>query len=270
MPGSERSLLITGAYRERLAALTDRMGAYVASTWATVRIEDLDRSHDAWAAAVTVALEQAQRAGVNLTLAYLSAFVASETGRRVLEVPAYEASRAVGFDEHGQPLGEPLSKTLIGVKSLMKDGKTAGEALTQTGARAERLASGIVMAAPRTAMADQIESDPRIVGWRRVTGGGCGACLAAASHPYASEPMRVHAHCRCSQEPIVKDVPDRVPRESGPEIFARMSRAEQDKALGPTAAQAVRDGAVAWPDLIQTDPMNVGPDWISQAAVAAA
>jgi ApbE superfamily uncharacterized protein (UPF0280 family) len=98
-----------------------------------------------------------------------------------------------------------------------------------------------------------------------VTRGGCGACLAAAAHAYAHEPMRVHAHCHCTQEPIVRDVPDLAPRATGPEIFARMTRAEQDQALGPVAAEAVRDGSVAWPDLIHTDPMTVGPDWISQA-----
>jgi hypothetical protein len=60
----------------------------------------------------------------------------------------------------------------------------------------------------------------------------------------------------------------RAPRATGPEIFARMTRAEQDQALGPAAAEAVRDARwrpVAWPDLIHTDPMTVGPDWISQA-----
>jgi hypothetical protein len=269
VPASERSLRLTNTYRDRLAVLSDRISAYTATSWQHVTVRDLDRSHDEWLTSTVLTLEQAQRAGVALTLAYLASFIASETGQRALELPKYDPARAIGFGEDGQPLAVPLQKTLIGVKSLMKDGRSPEDALTETGHRAERLAAGAVMAAPRTTLADQVAEHPAIVGWRRVTRGGCGACLAAAAHAYADEPMRVHAHCHCSQEPIIRDVPDRFPRETGPEIFARMSRVEQDQALGSTAAQAVRAGAVAWPELIQTQPMTVGADWISQAPDAA-
>jgi hypothetical protein len=270
MPGSERSLQITDTYRDRLHALTDRMGAYVAASWGRVTVADLDRSHEAWLATVTVALEQAQRAGVNLTLAYIAAFIGSETGHRTVEIPAYDASRAIGFGEDGQPLTVPLGKTVIGVRSLLKDGKLPEEALSETGHRATRYAASAVMAAPRTALGDQIASHPLLVGWQRVTRGGCGACLAAASHGYSRhEPLRVHPHCHCTQEPVVRNVPDRAPRATGPDIFARMTRAEQDQALGPEAAEAVRTGAVAWPELIGHSPMVVGEDMLTQAALAA-
>jgi hypothetical protein len=270
MPGSERSLRVTDAYRDRLGAFADRVATLTRQRWQqNVTIARLEESHALWLAGTVAALEQAQRAGVNLTLAYLAAFIASETDRRSFEVPAYDAARVVGLADTGQPLAEPLGKTLIGVKSLMADGKAPAEALAETGHRAERLAGSAVMAAPRRALADQIETHPAIVGWRRVTRGGCGACLAAAAHSYTNEPMRVHAHCHCSQEPIVRDVPDRAPRLSGPEIFARMTRAEQDQALGPAAAQAVRAGEVAWPDLIATSPMVVGPDVLTQAPLVA-
>ena len=246
------------------------MGTHVRATWQTIVVDDLDRSHETWLAAVTVALQQAQRAGVNLTLAYLAAFIASETGHRVVEIPRYDATRAVGPGDDGQPLEVPLGKTLIGVKALMKDGKPAGEALEETGHRAERIAVSAVMAAPRRALADQISTHPMIVGWQRVTRGGCGACLAAASRGYSRhEPLRVHPHCHCSQEPVIRDVPDRAKRATGPEVFAAMSRAEQDHALGRDTAQLVRDGRVAWGDLIATSPMVVGPDAITQAPLAA-
>jgi hypothetical protein len=81
--------------------------------------------------------------------------------------------------------------------------------------------------------------------------------------------MHVHAHCHCTQEPVVRDVPDRAPRATGPEIFHRMTAEQQDVALGPDAAQLVRQGRVAWPDLIATSPMQVGRDWLTQAPVEA-
>jgi hypothetical protein len=56
----------------------------------------------------------------------------------------------------------------------------------------------------RAALGDGIRTDERIVGWHRVTAGGCGACLAAATRTYAThEPLRVHDGCRCGAEPVV-------------------------------------------------------------------
>jgi hypothetical protein len=272
MPGSERSLQITDLYRDRLALLSDRVAGMVMQRWqSTVTMNRLDEGHAQWLAATVAALEQAQRAGVNLTAAYLGAFIGSELARRVAESPRIEPGRFIGLAEDGQALDVPLSKTLIGVKAALKDGKPPAEALLEQAHRAVRLSASAVMSAPRAALQDQIVSHPMLTGWRRVTSGGCGACLAAASHPYSRhEPMHVHPHCHCTAEPVVRDVPDRAARATGPEIFARMTRAEQDQALGPAAAEAVRTGAVAWPDLIGHSPMVVGDDLLTQAPLAAA
>jgi hypothetical protein len=134
MPGSERSLLITDAYRDRLARLAERASTLTLQRWQqNVTLNRLESAHALWVTSTVAALEQAQRAGVNLTLAYLSAFIASETGQRALEIPAYDASKVIGVADTGLPLAEPLAKTLIGVKSLIKDGKAPGEALIETG-----------------------------------------------------------------------------------------------------------------------------------------
>lgn len=265
MPGSPRSLQITDAYRARLNALADRLGALTEHYWAGVTLDSLDRSHAEWLAVTVAMLDQAQRAGVHLTAAYVAGYVGSELGQRVSELPHVDESRFAGLAQDGRSLEEALAPTVISVKVALKDGKSPADALGEGAARAVRLASSAVMAAPRAALHDQIATHPMITGWRRVTTGGCGACLAAAAHPYAHEPMHVHDSCRCSAEPIVRDVPDRAPRATGPEIFHRMTSAEQDQALGPAAAQLVRQGLVAWPDLIAVSPMKIGPDFITQA-----
>jgi hypothetical protein len=270
MPGSPRSLTITDAYRTRLNALADRLGALTLTQWKRVTPTDLDGSHADWLAATVAMLDAAQRAGVHLTAAYLASFIGSELGRSPFELPRIDETRFAGLAEDGQALEVPLGKTLIGVKSLLKGGKTPEEALKQTGARAVRLASAAVMAAPRAALADQIATHPMLAGWQRVTHGGCGACLAAAAHGYdRHEPMHVHAHCHCTAEPVVRDVPDTAPRATGPEIFHRMTAEQQDSALGPTAAQLVRQGRLAWPDLIAVSPMQIGADYITQAPIEA-
>lgn len=270
MPGSPRSLLITDAYRERLNALSDRLAALTLTQWQRVTLSNLDGSHADWLAATVAMLEAAQRAGVHLTAAYLGAFIGSELGQPISELPRVDDWRFAGLAEDGQALDVPLGKTLIGVRAALKDGKAPEVALSEQGVRAVRLASSAVMAAPRAALADQIATHPMLVGWQRVTHGGCGACLGAAAKGYSRhEPMHVHAHCRCTQEPVVRDVPDSAPRATGPEIFYRMTAEQQDRSLGPNAAQLVRQGRVAWPDLIAVSPMEVGADYITQAPVEA-
>jgi hypothetical protein len=267
MPANERSLTLTDTYRDRLEQLSDRIGAYTAQRWQqTVTLDDLDASHALWLATTVAALTQAQRFGVRLTAGYLAAFLASELGGTPQPLAADDSP--VGLAEDGQPVDVPLSKTLIGVLAALKDGKPPEVALAEQSHRAVRLAASATIAAPRLALAGQIASHPEIVGWRRVTHGGCGACLASAAHGYAKhERMPVHPHCHCTQEPVIADAPDRVKRPTGPEIFAAMSREKQDQTLGPDAAQAVREGRVAWPDLIAVSPMVVGPDLITQATV---
>jgi hypothetical protein len=270
MPASERSLQITDAYRSRLIALSDRMGAYTAQKWRSVSVENLDRSHAGWLASVVPALDQAQRAGSLLTAAYLAAFIASELGHATPDVRQVDPGRALGAAD-GQPLEVPLSKTLIGVKAALKDGKSPTEALAEQQHRAQRLAVSATMVAPRRVLAEEIASDSRIVGWRRVTRGGCGACLALAAKGFTdTEPLKVHDHCHCTAEPVIRDVEQTARRATGPELFVAMSAAQQDQALGPAAAQAVREGRVSWPDLVATSPMKVGPDQITQAPVGAA
>jgi hypothetical protein len=126
------------------------------------------------------------------------------------------------------------------------------------------------MAAARGALLEGIRTDERIVGWRRVTSGGCGACLAAATRTYADhEPLRVHDDCRCGAEPIIRDIPDRAPRPDGHQIFDAMNVAQQNAALGHTTAQLVRAGDVPLSDLIEVNHMAAIPDVITQAPIQA-
>jgi hypothetical protein len=270
MAAHPRSLQITDTYRDRLNRLADRLGQLTAHYWQTVILTDLDRSHAQWVAVTTAMLEQAQQQGVHLTAAYLAAFVASEQGRRASEIDLINAQAYAGLAADGRGLAQTLAPTAITVKTALKQGKSPQEALQEGQDRAVRLATSAVMSAPRTALQDRIATHPEIEGWRRVTHGGCGACLAAAAHGYdRHEPMRVHDHCHCTAEPVVRDVPDTAPRSTGPEIFYQMSAAEQDASLGPAAAKLVRQGLIAWPDLIAVSPMKIGPDMLTQAPVEA-
>lgn len=271
MPRAEQSLRITDLYRLRLLSLADRVETLVLQGWQqNVALAALDRTHALWLQRTVLQLEQAQRAGVRLTAAYLSSFIASELGRRAVELPVIDETGLVGLAADGRPITEALAPTAITVKTALADGKPASDALQEGARRATRLAASAVTAAPRAALEAQIQTHPLITGWRRVTHGGCGACLAAAAHGYdRHQPLRVHDHCHCTAEPVIRGVPDSAPRATGPEIFHRMTAEQQDAALGANAAKLVRQGAIAWPDLIAPVPMTIGPDGITQAPLQA-
>jgi hypothetical protein len=271
MAGNERSLQITDAYRDHLLRLRATAGAIAVRDWAaTVAVSDLDSTHPEWIARTAATLATIQTASVRLTNAYLTAFLRSELGQPATAGPMLDSARYVGVSRTGKTLAEALVPTVITVKKAIGAGTDPAAAMQQGSAQAERLAVTETMDTARTALGDGIREEPRIVGWHRVTAGGCGACLAAATRTYsAHEPLRVHDGCRCGAEPVVADVPDRAPRPNGHQIFDRMTPGEQDTALGGPAAELVRTGQVALSDLIATSPMAAIPDQITQAPLEA-
>ena len=81
--------------------------------------------------------------------------------------------------------------------------------LTRSGAlEPDRILGVETGGCPHTA----IREDPRTLGWRRVTRGGCGACLAAADNTVQIGDLKVHPHCECTAEPVVTGVPPRLGR----------------------------------------------------------
>jgi hypothetical protein len=270
MPANARSLQITNAYRARLADLAEQTDRAVRRGWASITIDDLADAHTRWAASVASVTTVMQQTGVRLAAGYAWAFVASETGQR----GAFPALTDVvsGLAEDGQPLIEALGSPLIGVRAALKDGKPPEEALSTGLDRGLFIAGGATTWAARSTLSDLMTSHDQIVGWRRVSGGGCGACMAAATGAIHQddEALEVHANCQCTTEPVVKGVPDRVAHPTGPEIFASLPKGEQDARLGPEAAELLRTDRISFNDLIERQPMAAIPDQITQAPVKAA
>jgi hypothetical protein len=270
MARAERSLQITDAYQAHLVTLAHRARAAAAADWGRmVDLEDLDRTQPAWARTIAATLAALQGAGTRLTAAYLAAFLTSELGRPI--APAHlDENRYVGASRAGKPLADALVSTVITVKQAIAAGHDRGQAGQEGLHQAVRLAGAETLAPPRAALADLMAGDDRIAGWRRVTSGGCGACIAAAAHPFsAQEPMKIHDGCKCTAEPVVRDVPDRFPRRNGHEIFNAMTAPEQDDLLGAEKAQLIRSGQVPLTALIATSPMASIPDAITEAPLEA-
>jgi hypothetical protein len=270
MPAHAGSLRITDMYRLHLRALRARGVSYAREQWAALDPGDLDRSHAAWVQKVAITTTELQRAGARLSHAYLTAYLRSETRRPLAAVPV-DLSAHVGEARSGRPLAEALVPTLFTVKQAIGDGKDTSAALTEGLNRAVRTVGEESIAPARESLAEGIRQEGGIVGWRRVTGGGCGACLAAATGAVQAddEVLEVHPFCQCSKEPVVKDAPDHVTRPTGGEIFKGLSAQEQDQLLGPDKAELIRSGAVPLQALIQRDPMVEVADGITEAPLEA-
>lgn len=268
MPANARSLVITDRYRERLRLMQRSAAQNARAQWQQVTLDDLDATTERWAGSVALLIEETQRGSVNLTAAYIAAYVGSELGRAQL-IPTI--TQQVGIAEDGRPLVQALDVAKIGTRVALKAGHDSTTSLDHGLGRGVRLAIAALAFAPRAALVNGMKEHERVVGWRRVTFGGCGACLAAATGAIhaTDELLEVHDNCQCTMEPVVRDVPDRERRPTGEAMFAALSPAEQDRRLGPKTAEMIRSGQASFADLITHSPMATVPDQITQAPLHA-
>jgi hypothetical protein len=118
MPASELSIRLTDAYRTRLsfsrsARASRQQDAGPRSTSTTSTVARRVARGDGRDARTLPARR------VSLTLAYVTAFIASELNRAPSPPPAPRAT--VGVTDDGRPLAEALVTSLIAVKAALKD-----------------------------------------------------------------------------------------------------------------------------------------------------
>jgi hypothetical protein len=263
MSASARSLLVTDEYRKRLRLVRRQATLAATAAW-VLDPADLDGSHALWVARTTPLLTELQRSGARLSIGYLTAFMQSETGRRI-PPPTVDDSHS-GRARDGRPLAEALVPSLYTIKAAIGDGRPAEQAIKLGLDRALSVIGEESVAPARASLAGGIEQEPRIIGWRRVTGGGCGACLAAATGAIQAddETLEVHPSCSCSKEPVLGDVPDTVRRDTGHDMFRALSAPEQDALLGHEKATLIRDGHVPFDRLIQRERFAVLPSGLTE------
>ena len=210
-------------------------------------------------------VEQAQKASLRLTSAYLTAFVASETGKPTrnltIDTRAYSGSTA-----DGQPLAEGMRSPLIGYFTALKNGKTVEEATRIGIDRAKRQVGMNYDAAHRTALMETIASSDLFDGWTRAVRGTCGACAAKAGGHTDGLLFQAHPGCQCVAEPSVIGVSSRYARPTGTEIFHSKTREEQDAMVGPEAAEKLRAGEITLADLAGESHLDSeADDFLTQA-----
>lgn len=259
LPASRRSLDVTRQYRQRVGAIRSRVQAQAAREWPT--IEGLDGSR--WPARMAAAVAGAQTEAVRATAGYLTAYLATETGRRSRAV-AIDTRRYAGVSRDGRPLAEAFESALIGVRAALAQGRPVEEALRSGLGRGQRIVGVDLDHAHRSALMDTLDRDDRFAGWERVTAGTCGACLALSGSTTGS--FDTHPGCNCTPQPRVRGVPTVVKVATGIELFRALSRDEQDARFGPERAEALRAGDLEIGSLVRRNRLATGAtDFITEA-----
>lgn len=225
MPQAEQVALIR-AYQRTDAGLRARALAIVLALW-----DDLtgwrDADADEWLEQALPILIGAQQAMGELTTAYLTAMIADMTGAAVpaaagAAAPAADASlvaaataaaapgtaaRVVaGAALRGVDPAEVYSRPFRTVRAAIGDGRPISEAARLGRQRLETtVKTDMQLAATRTSQR-VLAADGRVVGYRRVPGGGknCAMCLLASTQRYHKERlMPIHPGCGCKVAPIL-------------------------------------------------------------------
>lgn len=257
MPQRQQSFRLTERYRARLFALRGQVQSEARKRWPN------DPAATDYPAQMAAVVQQAQTTALRLTGAYLTAFIASETGKATRAI-SLDTRAYIGLTADGKPLADGLQSPLIGALGALKRGRPFEIAQKIGIDRATRQVGMHYDHAHRTALHDAIEADERFSKGARAVRGTCGACAALSGSPH----MEVHPGCQCVEEPEVAGTSQRFPRPTGAALFAAKSTEQQDEMLGPEAAQRVRDGELEVADLVKHDRLDSEtPNFVSQKPV---
>jgi hypothetical protein len=255
---------LTDVYREGVQDAIQTVKASTRLLWSRIPRDrpDLDSEYDTLLGSLVPLVVANQSEAIRLSGGYLAATLTAETGERAT---ASVPRDGIGLARDGRPLDVALRSPLILVKSELKQGQTLDRAL-QLGERRALLMAGLAVdAIAQQALLLGIDEDDRFDGWQRAVRGTCGACLGSATGPDGGFSFPKHPNCRCVSEPRVRGVRDRFPRPTGAMLFAAMSDDEQDAAVGPKVAEAIRTGSVTLADLVGSSAQAQGDDYLTQA-----
>lgn len=264
MPSNRLSFRVTDAYRDALAETVETVAAATRILWARMPREqpDLEGEHARLLEALLPRVLAAQIRAIELASGYLSSFLSSETGERTT---VETSNDRVGFARDGRPLPEAMRSPLAATLGALKGGQSLDVALRAGERRGVLIAGLAVDEAAQHALLVGIDTNDRFAGWQRAVRGTCGACLGSATGASRGLRFAKHPGCKCVSEPIVAGVRDRYPRPTGAALFAAMTDAQQDQAVGPTVADALRAGDVTLAELVGTSPQQLGDDFLTQS-----
>lgn len=192
---------VTQAYRRSTLALRAATLRDLQRLWPAFNPKDAIETFPVLLAGVQPLVQRDRTRAAGLASAYMQAH-RQEAGvpgpvdvRLAAPAPVEQIARSLHYT------------TVEAVTIARRAGKTLDYA--ESSARVQTMGSvgRLVLNAGRQTVLDTVNADSRILGWQRVTSGGCEWCrmLAGRGAAYKSEgtgSFDAHDHCACSAEPV--------------------------------------------------------------------
>lgn len=202
---------------------------------------------ESWAAGVgrqvQATVEQSQLAAAQAAAPYLAELAAAQGVP--IPPPLIVASALAGIASDGRPLASLLYLPILLIKSLLTRGMRFPEAFRSGLSFGAVIAATQVSDAGRGGVTVGMVAEKSWVSYIRVLRlPSCSRCIILAGREYSwSTGFQRHDRCDCEMWPVRRDSPerDRIPMPE--QIFADMSRDEQDKRFGKAGAASIRMGA---------------------------
>lgn len=194
---------IINAFQDQAAEVRRQVLAYVTRVWGSLdayRDADIDR----FVAAVVPVVTGGQLRTAQLTDGYLAAVEAATLGTHPRPM-GVDAALVTDAAMRGVPATEVYQRPGRVVWAALGFAITYPEAVGRGLNRALTLASTDLQLAKTHTARQVFRSNPRVVGYRRVLGGGdsCSLCVEASQQRYSSDSlMPLHAGCFCGISPI--------------------------------------------------------------------
>lgn len=223
MPSTALGERLVAAHYNGQAQLRTRTVAELVRLWPGLNPADLEGSWPSWSEAVMALIRQRYAESASLSVRYLNALKAAETGKAMAPqvLAALQDLLTVGLPE-GQLLTSLRITGPVAIKRLTASGMAPADAARRALVLHSGSASRLAQLGGRNALDVGVSKDTDAVGYARVTGPSpCKFCamLAGRGAVYKSglsagvstEMRRYHDHCNCTVEPLYRRAPRTAP-----------------------------------------------------------
>ena len=192
---------LTETHRAAQARLSARTYAEIQQLWELLDPADLDRTVDTWIRAVLAAVGTARGRSARFAAAYLTAFRAAEVG-----LSTWAPTLAAAAPDEAVATSLVVTGP-VAIRSSLARGVPERTAIDRALASSTRAALRHALNGGRDTIVASLRSDPKAVGFARVTSSRpCAFCAMLASRgavylSEASAAFRCHDGCHCQPEP---------------------------------------------------------------------
>jgi hypothetical protein len=247
-----RSVALGDTFQSRAWAIAEGAARQCVVALQLVKPGEIQAGFDAWVPLAARIITGGQRTAQSLAGGYFRGLARLEVGEVPKDAtPEPEDEIEFGYTPDGRKLTAALGAIPAKVWTALNGGSTFDEAIAFARFAARRTATTSVMDSARFELTARAQASGKVTGWRWRSAGTCPACMAMDDGAVRdADYLPAHPGCQCVPEPAFKGERRAVGR-TGRDRFDAMGHAAQDALMGPDVAEGIRDGSVAWEDLVR-------------------